>query len=56
MVDTLANTLSEVEVVGEERGDAHALVNKLAYTLAEEEAVGYTWNDAHALVELWLTR
>ena len=40
LVDTLANTLSEVEVVGEERGDAHALVNKLADTLAEEEGEG----------------
>ena len=41
MVDTLADTLAEVEEVtlGQKRGVAHALVDTLAETLAEAAAV-----------------
>ena len=49
---TLADTLAEVESVGDTRGDAHALVDNLTDTLAEVEAVkqGDTRSDAHTVV------
>ena len=51
LVETLADTVAEVEKVGDTRGDAHALVNTLADMLAEVGAVGHTRSDAHAMVD-----
>ena len=47
----LADSVAEVESVGDTRGHAHALVDNLADTLAEVEEVGETGRDAHALVD-----
>ena len=46
----MADTLAEVEAVGDTRGDGHALVDTLTDTLAEMEVVGNTRGDAYALV------
>ena len=51
LVETLRETLTEVEKVGDTRGDAHALVNTLADTVAEKEAGGVSWGNAHAKVD-----
>ena len=48
---TLADTIAEVESVGDKRGDAHAVVDTLSETLAVMEAVGESSSDAHALLE-----
>ena len=48
---TLADTIAEVESVGEKRGNAHAVVDTLGDTLEVKESVGETSGDAHALVE-----
>ena len=61
---TVTDKLTEVEAVGDERGDAHAVVNTLADTLPEVDAktIGDTQGVAHALVDnmanttIWLTR
>ena len=47
----LADSVAEVESVGDTRGHAHALVNNLPDTLAEVEAVtpGLARDDANAL-------
>ena len=54
---TLADTLPEVEGVGDTRGNAHGLFDTLADTVAEVESVklGEAQSNAHALVELLLT-
>ena len=54
---TLADTLPEVEGVGDTRGNAHGLFDTLADTVAEVESVklGEAQSNSHALVELWLT-
>ena len=47
----IADTLAEVETVGDTRGDARGVVDTLADTLAEVETVVDTPGDAHALVD-----
>ena len=42
LVDTLGDTLAEVETLGDTRDDSHALFDTLAYTLAEVRAQGDT--------------
>ena len=48
---TLADTLTEVEVVGNTRGDAHAVVDNPANTLEKLEALGEKWGETDALVD-----
>ena len=48
---TLADTLAEVEAVGDFRGDTHALVDTMPDTLEEVEAVGDTLGDVYAVVD-----
>ena len=48
---TLADTITEVESVGDTRGNAHAVVDYLANTLEELEAPCDTWGETDALVD-----
>ena len=48
---TVADTLPEVEAVGDTRNDAHAVVDNLANTLEELEELGDSRINAHALVD-----
>ena len=48
---TLADTVGEVEVLGNTRGDAHAVVDILANTLEKLEALCEKWGETDTLVD-----